>query len=56
MSIFAAVAPSPTREEALETPGVANYIGAGPSATVASCALGALGQFEAAKAASASNA
>ena len=55
LSIFAAVAPSPTREEVLETLGMAIYMGAGPSAMYASHALGAFTQFEAAKAASASN-
>ena len=44
-----------TRDEVLETLGMAIYMGAGPSAMYASHALGAFTQFEAAKAASANN-
>jgi len=51
----AAVERGATREEVLETLGMAIYMGAGPSAMYASHALGAFTQFEAAKAASASN-
>jgi AhpD family alkylhydroperoxidase len=51
----AAVEHGATREEVLETLGMAIYMGAGPSAMYASHALGAFTQFEAAKAASASN-
>ena len=40
-----------TREEVLETLGMAIYMGAGPSAMYASRALGAFSQFAAAKAA-----
>jgi alkylhydroperoxidase/carboxymuconolactone decarboxylase family protein YurZ len=39
-----------TREEILETLGMAIYMGAGPSAMYASHALGAYAQFAAAKA------
>ena len=49
----AAVEQGATREEVLETLGMAIYMGAGPSAMYASHALGAFTQFEAAKAASA---
>jgi AhpD family alkylhydroperoxidase len=51
----AAVEQGATREEVLETLGMAIYMGAGPSAMYASHALGAFTQFEAAKAASANN-
>ena len=51
----AAVEQGATRDEVLETLGMAIYMGAGPSAMYASHALGAFTQFEAAKAASASN-
>ncbi len=51
----AAVEHGATREEVLETLGMAIYMGAGPSAMYASHALGAFTQFEAAKAASTSN-
>jgi AhpD family alkylhydroperoxidase len=49
----AAVEQGATRQEVLETLGMAIYMGAGPSAMYASHALGAFTQFEAAKAASA---
>ena len=49
----AAVEHGASREEVLETLGMAIYMGAGPSAMYASHALGAFTQFEAAKAASA---
>jgi len=49
----AAVDQGATRDEVLETLGMAIYMGAGPSAMYASHALGAFTQFEAAKAASA---
>jgi AhpD family alkylhydroperoxidase len=45
----AAVEQGATREEALETLGMAIYMGAGPSAMYASHALSAFGQFAAAK-------
>jgi AhpD family alkylhydroperoxidase len=45
----AAVEQGATREEALETLGMAIYMGAGPSAMYASHALAAFGQFAAAK-------
>jgi AhpD family alkylhydroperoxidase len=51
----AAVEQGATRDEVLETLGMAIYMGAGPSAMYASHALGAFTQFEAAKAASASH-
>ena len=51
----AAVEQGASREEVLETLGMAIYMGAGPSAMYASHALGAFTQFEAAKAASANN-
>jgi len=51
----AAVEQGASREEVLETLGMAIYMGAGPSAMYASHALGAFNQFEAAKAASANN-
>jgi len=51
----AAVEQGASRDEVLETLGMAIYMGAGPSAMYASHALGAFTQFEAAKAASASN-
>ena len=51
----AAVEQGATRDEVLETLGVAIYMGAGPSAMYASHALGAFTQFEAAKAAAPSN-
>ena len=51
----AAVEHGATREEVLETLGMAIYMGAGPSAMYASHALGAFTQFESAKAASTSN-
>lgn len=51
----AAVERGASREEVLETLGMAIYMGAGPSAMYASHALGAFTQFEAAKAASADN-
>ncbi len=51
----AAVEHGATREEVLETLGMAIYMGAGPSAMYASHALGAFTQFEAAKAAAAKN-
>jgi AhpD family alkylhydroperoxidase len=51
----AAVEQGATRDEVLETLGVAIYMGAGPSAMYASHALGAFTQFEAAKAASANH-
>ena len=51
----AAVEQGATREEVLETLGMAIYMGAGPSVMYASHALGAFTQFEAAKAASANN-
>ena len=44
-----------TREEVLETLGMAIYMGAGPSVMYASHALGAFTQFEAAKAPSPAN-
>jgi len=44
-----------TRDEVLETLGMAIYMGAGPSAMYASHALGAFAQFEAAKTAAASH-
>jgi AhpD family alkylhydroperoxidase len=50
----AAVEQGATRDEVLETLGMAIYMGAGPSAMYASHALGAFSQFEAAKAAAAS--
>jgi AhpD family alkylhydroperoxidase len=50
----AAVEQGATREEVLETLGMAIYMGAGPSAMYASHALGAFTQFEAAKAAATS--
>jgi AhpD family alkylhydroperoxidase len=53
--VKAAVEHGATREEVLETLGMAIYMGAGPSAMYASHALGAFTQFEAAKAASANN-
>ena len=49
----AAVEHGATRDEVLETLGMAIYMGAGPAAMYASHALGAFTQFEAAKAASA---
>jgi AhpD family alkylhydroperoxidase len=49
----AAVEQGASRDEVLETLGMAIYMGAGPSAMYASHALGAFTQFEAAKAASA---
>jgi AhpD family alkylhydroperoxidase len=49
----AAVERGASREEVLETLGMAIYMGAGPSAMYASHALAAFTQFEAAKAASA---
>ena len=52
----AAVEGGASREEVLETLGMAIYMGAGPSAMYASHALGAFTQFEATKAASANNA
>jgi AhpD family alkylhydroperoxidase len=51
----AAVEQGATRDEVLETLGMAIYMGAGPSAMYASHALGAFTQFEAAKAASANH-
>jgi AhpD family alkylhydroperoxidase len=51
----AAVDQGASRDEVLETLGMAIYMGAGPSAMYASRALGAFAQFEAAKAAAASN-
>jgi AhpD family alkylhydroperoxidase len=48
----AAVEQGATRDEVLETLGMAIYMGAGPSAMYASRALGAFTQFEAAKSAS----
>jgi len=51
----AAVEGGASREEVLETLGMAIYMGAGPSAMYASHALGAFTQFETAKAASANN-
>jgi AhpD family alkylhydroperoxidase len=51
----AAVEQGASRDEVLETLGMAIYMGAGPSAMYASHALGAFTQFEAAKAASANN-
>lgn len=51
----AAVDQGATRQEVLETLGMAIYMGAGPSAMYASHALGAFTQFEAAKAAAADN-
>ena len=51
----AAVEQGATRDEVLETLGIAIYMGAGPSAMYASHALGAFTQFEAAKAASANH-
>ncbi len=51
----AAVEHGASRQEVLETLGMAIYMGAGPSAMYASHALGAFTQFEAAKAASANN-
>jgi AhpD family alkylhydroperoxidase len=45
----AAVEQGATREEALETLGMAIYMGAGPAAMYASHALSAFGQFAAAK-------
>ena len=45
----AAVEQGATRDEVLETLGMAIYMGAGPSAMYASHALGAFTQFEAAK-------
>jgi AhpD family alkylhydroperoxidase len=52
----AAIDRGATREEILETLGMAIYLGAGPSAMYASHALGAADQFIAAKAAEASKA
>jgi AhpD family alkylhydroperoxidase len=49
----AAVERGATREEVLETLGMAIYMGAGPSVMYASHALGAFTQFDAAKAAAA---
>jgi AhpD family alkylhydroperoxidase len=51
----AAVEQGATREEVLETLGMAIYMGAGPSAMYASHALGAFTQFEAAKSPSPAN-
>jgi AhpD family alkylhydroperoxidase len=51
--VKAAVDRGATREEILETLGMAIYMGAGPSAMYASHALGAYTQFAAAKAAQA---
>lgn len=51
--VKAAVDRGATREEILETLGVAVYMGAGPSAMYASHALGAYAQFAAAKSAQA---
>jgi AhpD family alkylhydroperoxidase len=51
----AAVEQGATRDEVLETLGMAIYMGAGPSAMYASHALGAFTQFAAAKAASANH-
>ena len=51
----AAVEQGATRDEVLETLGMAIYMGAGPAAMYASHALGAFTQFEAAKAASANH-
>ena len=51
--VKAAVDRGASREEILETLGMAIYMGAGPSAMYASHALGAYTQFAAAKAASA---
>ncbi len=48
--VKAAVDRGATREEILETLGMAIYMGAGPSAMYASHALGAYAQFAAAKA------
>ena len=48
--VKAAVDRGATREEILETLGMAIYMGAGPSAMYASHALGAFNQFAAAKA------
>ena len=48
--VKAAVDQGATREEVLETLGMAIYMGAGPSAMYASHALGAYSQFAAAKA------
>jgi AhpD family alkylhydroperoxidase len=45
----AAVENGASREEALETLGMAVYMGAGPSAMYASHALSAFGQFQAAR-------
>jgi AhpD family alkylhydroperoxidase len=49
----AAVDRGATREEVLETPSMAIYMGAGPAATYASHALGAFSQFAEVKAKSA---
>ena len=51
--VKAAVERGATREEVLETLGMAIYMGAGPSAMYASHALGAYTQFSSAKAAAA---
>ena len=51
----AAVEQGASREEVLETLGMAIYMGAGPSAMYASHALGAFTQFEAARAPSLAN-
>jgi AhpD family alkylhydroperoxidase len=51
--VKAAIDRGATREEVLETLGMAVYMGAGPSAMYASHALGAFTQFAAAKAAAA---
>ncbi len=51
--VKAAVERGATREELLETLGMAIYMGAGPAAMYASHALGAFNQFEAAKTAAA---
>lgn len=48
--VKAAVDRGATREEILETPGMAVYMGAGPAAMYASHALGAYTQFAALKA------